>query len=86
MEYSVLSNLKKYQIILGSQSPRRRELLAGLDLLFEVRALPDIDESYPEHLPADQVPAYIAEKKAAFYLDSLKENELLITADRKSVV
>ncbi len=81
MAYTVLSNLEKYHIILGSQSPRRRELLAGLDLKFEVRPLPDIDESYPDHLPADQVPAYIAEKKAAFYLGSLKDNELLITAD-----
>lgn len=81
MAYTVLSNLEKYHIILGSQSPRRHELLAGLDLKFEVRPLPDIDESYPDHLPADQVPAYIAEKKAAFYLGSLKDNELLITAD-----
>lgn len=76
-----LPNLANYKLILGSQSPRRKELLAGLDLDFEVRVLPDIDESYPETLPADEVPAYISEKKAAAYLGSLAEDELLITAD-----
>ena len=40
------------RIILASNSPRRRELLGGLDLDFEVKVLPDIDESYPDNLPA----------------------------------
>ena len=47
-------------IILASNSPRRRELLAGLDLDFEVRVLPDIDESYPKDLPAAEVAGYIS--------------------------
>lgn len=46
-------------IILASNSPRRRELLAGLDLDFEVKVLPDIDESYPKDLPAAEVAGYI---------------------------
>lgn len=47
------------RIILASNSPRRRELLGGLDLDFEVKVLPDIDESYPDNLPAAEVAGYI---------------------------
>jgi septum formation protein len=43
--------------------------------------MPDLDESYPEAMPAEDIPVYIAQKKAAAYLPALKENELLITAD-----
>ena len=48
-----MENLKKYKIKLASNSPRRRELLAGLGLDFEVKLLPGIDESYPERLPGE---------------------------------
>lgn len=41
----MLNNLEKYRIVLGSNSPRRKELLAGLDLQFEVETIPGIDES-----------------------------------------
>lgn len=44
----MLDNLKKYKVILASNSPRRKELLAGLGVEYEVRTLPDVDESYPE--------------------------------------
>jgi len=70
-----------YQIILASNSPRRKQLLAGLGLDFEVRVLPDIDESYPHDLPAGEVAGYIAREKAAAYQDLLQPDELLITAD-----
>ena len=50
----MLDNLSKYHIILASQSPRRRELLAGLGIPFEVRVLPDVSESYPADLPVSQ--------------------------------
>ena len=43
----MLSHLKKYEILLASNSPRRRELLAGLDIDYRVTALPEVDESYP---------------------------------------
>ncbi len=46
----MLDNLKKYKVILASNSPRRKELLAGLGVEYEVRTLPDVDESYPEAL------------------------------------
>ena len=49
----------KYNIILASNSPRRRELLAGLDVDYEVRVLKDIDETYPDSLPVADIPTYI---------------------------
>lgn len=76
----------RWKIVLGSNSPRRRELLAGLDIDFEVRVIPGIDESYPETLPLDEVPAYIAGKKAEAYLPTLPADELVVTADTVVVV
>jgi septum formation protein len=70
-----------YHIILASNSPRRRELLTGLGLEYEVRTLPGIDESYPDTLQGEEIPVYISSQKASAYLGELKENELLITAD-----
>ena len=64
---SILPNLSQYKIVLGSNSPRRRELLAGLDIDFEVQTIP--------------VPVYIARKKAEAYISSMSADELLITAD-----
>lgn len=77
----MLENLKKYHLVLASNSPRRKELLAGLDLTFEVRVLPDIDESYPEHLSCEEIPQHISLKKAKAYQRSMAEDELIITAD-----
>ncbi|MDR3194607.1 MAG: Maf-like protein [Tannerella sp.] len=73
--------LENYHVILASASPRRRELLSGLGLDFEVRVIPGIDESHPAGCPPAEIPCRIARKKAAAYTASLKENELLITAD-----
>ena len=69
------------KFILSSNSPRRRQLLAGLDIDFEVKVLPGIDESYPENLSPEDVPQFIAVEKAAPYLPYLAEDEILITAD-----
>jgi len=77
----MLDNLKEYKIILGSNSPRRKELLNGLELDFEVRAVDDIDESYSPDLEAEKIPESIALKKAEAYKLAMKDNELLITAD-----
>ena len=71
----------EYKIILASNSPRRRELLAGLGLAFEVRVLEGVDERYPESLPADDVAEYIAAEKAEAYRSVMQPDELLITAD-----
>lgn len=67
------------KVILASNSPRRRELLAGLDIDFEVRTIEGIDEFYPPELEAEKVPEFIAREKAAAY--KVKDDELLITAD-----
>ena len=71
---------KDFQIILGSQSPRRRELLAGLDLPFTVVSI-DADESYPADLQAGDIPYYISRAKARAYESQLQPDQLLITAD-----
>ena len=70
-----------YKIILASNSPRRKELLAGLDLQFEVRVLQDIDESYPHDLPTLKIAEFISKKKADAYLETMADDELVITAD-----
>lgn len=68
-------------IILGSQSPRRQELLRGLDLDFEVRTLEGNDEHYPDTLQGADIPLYLAKQKAAALLPTLTADDLLITAD-----
>lgn len=77
----MLSHLKKYEILLASNSPRRRELLAGLDIDYRVTALPEVDESYPDTLSGEEIPLYISQEKAAAYRRFMKDNTLLITAD-----
>lgn len=71
----------KYKIILASNSPRRRELLKGLDIDFEVKVLPGVEESYPDDLPLEETATYIARKKAVPYKELIKPDELVITAD-----
>lgn len=70
-----------YRIILASNSPRRKELLAGIGIDFEVRVLQGIDESYPADLPIQDTAEYISRKKAAAYCEQLADDELVITAD-----
>lgn len=77
----MLENLKKYKVILASNSPRRKELLAGLGVPYEVRTMPDIDESYPEGLDGEEISVYIARSKADAYRPSMQTDELIITAD-----
>ncbi len=71
----------RYHIILASNSPRRKELLGGLDIPFEIRVLNDIDESYPQSLPTKDIAGYISKKKAAAYQQTMSDDELIITAD-----
>ena len=78
---SVWLVMRDYHIILASNSPRRRELLSGLDLEYEVKVLPDIEECYPEGLSIEEIPRYIAAEKAAAYKDIMADNDLIITAD-----
>ena len=76
----------KYKLILASNSPRRKELLAGLGVPFEVRVLQDIDEHYPENLPVNEVARYIAKEKADAYRRIVAADELIITADTVVIV
>ena len=85
----MLEDLKKYSVVLASNSPRRKELLSGLGVNFSVKTLPDVDESFPDALKGEEIPLFIARKKADAYkvlFSSVNSNEveeplLVITAD-----
>ena len=71
----------RWKIVLASNSPRRKELLGGLDIPFEVRVLDGIDESYPHDLPTREIAGYISKKKADAYQVTMADDELIFTAD-----
>jgi len=80
--FSVLISImyqQPYPLILASKSPRRQELLAAMDLEFQV-LLKEVDESYPEGLEPAQIAVYISEKKAMAFVEE-RVNSLVITAD-----
>lgn len=79
---SVEQHIKEfpYQIILGSNSPRRQELLKSLGFTFLNKPI-NADESFPANLQAEEICLYLAEKKADAYEEDLKDDEILITAD-----
>lgn len=81
MVIAMWENLVNYNIILASNSPRRKELLTGLGVEYQVKTLPDVDESYPETLQGADIPLYIARQKAEAYRSFLTERDLIITAD-----
>ncbi|WP_200979585.1 Maf family nucleotide pyrophosphatase [Echinicola sp. 20G] len=72
--------LPNKKIILASKSPRRQELLKGLDLIFDTK-LKDVNEDFPANLPDNEVAAFLAEKKAMAFENDLNEDEILITSD-----
>ncbi len=82
----MFENLNKYHIILASNSPRRRELLGGLGIAFEVKVLPDIEENYPHDLPVTEIAQFIAAEKAAAYQKVMAASDLIITADTVVIV
>ena len=82
----MLENLKKYNIVLASKSPRRQELLKGIGLDFSV-VTKDVDESYSSNVGVYDVAPFLSLKKAkAFENTELPENYMLITADTVVVV
>ena len=70
-----------HRIVLASNSPRRKELLAGLDIPFSVRVLDGIDESYPPTLSPVEIPQFLAKNKAEAYKSTMADDEVVITAD-----
>lgn len=70
-----------YKILLASQSPRRKELLAGLDIDFDTFVKKNINEDYPLDLPAQEVASFLSKKKADAYQRDLENGVLIITAD-----
>ena len=74
-------DLKGKKVILGSNSPRRRELLAGLNIDFEVDTLNDFDECFSPDTPYDEVPRLMSEGKSHGFHRPLSDEEILITAD-----
>ncbi|MCF8336268.1 MAG: Maf family nucleotide pyrophosphatase [Bacteroidales bacterium] len=73
--------IAKYRIILGSQSPRRQYLLKELGIKFDVKLKRMFQEDYPEGLTGEEIPLYLAGKKADAFDDELTENMIVITAD-----
>lgn len=71
--------------VLGSQSPRRKALLEGIGITPVVKTN-DMDESIPAHVSSYEAPEYLAKEKAAFFIPSLEQNELLVTADTVVII
>ena len=76
----MLDNLKEKKLILGSGSPRRRELIGNIISHFEVRVI-DTDEHAPDHFGPAETAIHIAREKALAHAGSLLPNELVLTAD-----
>lgn len=75
----------KYKLVLGSKSPRRHELLKSSGFYFTIRTQ-DGDESFPNEMPKKEVAKYLAVKKADVLMETLSEEELLITADSVVII
>jgi len=76
----MLENLQNKRVKLASKSPRRQQLLQGLGLTFDVWSK-EVDESYPDHLQQEEIPLYLASKKADAFREELQGGDVLITAD-----
>lgn len=77
----MLDNLKGKRVILASGSPRRRQLLGGLEIDFTVRLINGIDETYPDGMAMAEIPQYISRRKAEAYVPTMASDEIIITAD-----
>ena len=73
--------LRNYRLLLASQSPRRRELLSGCGLPYELAPRYACEERYPAGLPAEEVPRYLSRLKSEAYPFPLDERDILLTAD-----
>lgn len=69
------------QLVLASNSPRRKQLLAGLDVNYQIWTNNDNPENYPNDLPIEQIPVYLAKQKASPFLSRITSNTIIITSD-----
>ncbi len=76
----LLHNLHECRIVLASKSPRRQQLLKGLEIDFEIRTK-DVDESFPAHLKGQEIPLFLSKIKADAFLEDMRPDDLVITAD-----
>lgn len=76
----MLDHLKDYRVVLGSQSPRRQQLLKGLEVDFDI-VTADLDEDFPAHLQRQEIPLFLSQEKAGAIRQKLEGNYLLITCD-----
>ena len=67
-------------IVLASSSPRRKDLLERAGMAFRIKVIP-VKEDFPPNIPVEEVPEYLAEKKAAAVREFCNDNELIIAAD-----
>ena len=79
--FAAIMDIKGKRIILGSNSPRRKELLAGLDIVFEVDTRNSFEEVYAPETPHDKIPEVLAEGKSYGFHRPLENDEILITSD-----
>ncbi len=74
-------DIKGKKIILASASPRRKELLAGLNIEFEIDTRNNFDETYDPSIPSDTIPSVLSEGKSSGFHRPLDDDEILITSD-----
>ena len=74
-------NIGNKKIILASASPRRRELLAGLGVDFEVDTRNSFEETYSDDIPHERIPEVLSEGKSYGFHRKLASDEILITSD-----
>lgn len=72
--------MSNFKLVLGSKSPRRQALIQELGFPVEIR-IKEVEEIYPDDLPSEKVPEFLAKLKAAPLTDSLYDDEILVTSD-----
>lgn len=77
----MLDNLRKFDILLASKSPRRRELMEQMNIPFRIVTVGGPEETHPDDIPAIEVPEYLSRKKSEAFRELIHDNEMLITAD-----
>ena len=78
--------LHDYRLILASNSPRRRELMTAAGLPYQTAEKFDCEERYPAQLAGEEVAAYLSQLKSDAYPETLRQGEILITADTTVII